>query len=79
MTQDNDSTLPAASRRWRQLEDERTALRNRIDTITAELADAGPHPEAEREIKEMEQQIRTIEEKLERIALAAEMERQQDA
>lgn len=79
MTRDHDPALPAASRRWRRLEDERTALRHRIDTLAAEIADAAPDPEVEREIAELEQRLRATEEKLERIALAAEMERQQDA
>ena len=35
--------------------------------------------EVEREIAELEQRLQAAEEKLERIALAAEMERQQDA
>jgi hypothetical protein len=79
MTRDHEHTLPTGSRRRRQLEEERSALRERIDTLTATLADAGPDPEVEREITELEQRLAAAEEKLERIALAAEMERQQDA
>jgi hypothetical protein len=79
MTQDHDHMLPTASRRWRQLEDERTALRERIDALRATLADDGPDPGVDGEITELEQQLESVEEKLERIALAAEMERQQDA
>lgn len=79
MAQDHDHTLPTASRRWRQLEEERAALRDRIDALGATLADDEPDPSIENEITELEQQLESIEEKLERIALAAEMERQQDA
>lgn len=79
MPQDHDDMLPTASRRWRQLEDERAALRDRIDALRTTLADDGPDPGVENEITELERRLRTIEEKLERIALAAEMERQQDA
>lgn len=79
MTQDHDHTLPAESRRWRQLEDERAALRDRIDALRATLVDDGPDPRTESEVTALEQQLAATEEKLERIALAAEMERQQDA
>jgi hypothetical protein len=79
MAQDHDHTLTTASRRWRQLEEERAALRDQIDALGATLADDEPDPSIENEITELEQQLESIEEKLERIALAAEMERQQDA
>ena len=79
MAHDKDPTLPAASRRWRQLEGERTELRDRIDALRAKIADTEPDADVEREVAELEQQLEATEQKLERIALAAEMERQQDA
>lgn len=75
---DDESALPAAGRQ-RQLEEERTRLRGRIETLSASSPDAGPDPARAGEVAELEQRLEDIEQELGRIILAAEMERQEDA
>ena len=79
MKDDHDPMLPTDGSQWRRLEDERSTLRARIDTLRAALSDRGGDAGVERDIAELEQRLEATEQKLERIGLAAEMERQQDA
>jgi hypothetical protein len=75
----DDDMAPAQSGRWHRLQDERNRLRGEVDALRAASAAAGRDSEDQPELAALEQRIGVIDEELERIALAAEIERQQDA
>lgn len=62
-----------------RLREQLSALRAEVDAVSASPGNAGPDQGSRQKIADLERQIGEIEDKLERIALAEEMERQKDA
>ncbi len=79
LMKDDDDMAPAQTGRRHQLEEERSRLRGELDALRAASAEAGQGSEGRPEQAALEQRIGAIDEELERIDLAAEIERQQDA
>ncbi len=78
MADDDDMVSTRTSRR-RELEDERARLRAELRALSAATPDGEPGANVETRLSVLEQHIEAIDDALERIALAEEMERQQDA
>ncbi|WP_405226087.1 hypothetical protein [Lentisalinibacter sediminis] len=76
---DDDDTAPAQTGRRHQLAEERSRLRGELAALRAASAEAGQGSEGQPEQAALEQRIGAIDEELERIDLAAEIERQKDA
>lgn len=78
MTQ-KEFDLPTKTGRRRQLKDERATLQARIDELLSSERSPGKPAEMKGEIAKLEERIAAIDETLDRIELARELERQQDA
>jgi len=78
MTNDEDMA-PAQAGRWNQLKEERNRLLAEVDALRGSSTDARQGSETQAELAALEQRIGAIDEELERIALAVEIERQKDA
>jgi hypothetical protein len=76
---DDDYPLPGGSTRRRQLEEERASLRNEMAALRSSSPDDPAHPAIAEQLAALEQRIESVEGELERILLAAEIERQKDA
>lgn len=76
---DDDYPQPGGSTRVRQLAEKRTALRNEVDTLRSSLSGDEPDPAVAEKLAALEQRIESIENELDRITLAVEIERQKDA
>ncbi|HZX23702.1 MAG TPA: hypothetical protein VFF18_09210 [Woeseiaceae bacterium] len=76
---DDDYPLPGGRARRRQLEDERTALHGEMAALRSSLPNDEPDAAVAETLAALEQRIESIEGELERITLAAEIERQKDA
>lgn len=75
----DDDKVPAQTGRWHRLKEERSRLRAEADALRAASPGAGQGAGNEANLAALEQRIGLIDEELDRIELAAEIERQQDA
>lgn len=76
---EKESELPTKPSRRCRLKDERAALKARLDELLSSERGTGRSAETKGEIAKFEKRIGAIDEKLDRIELARELERQQDA